>query len=136
VIDITPSFGSALEEAMGYAHREHGSVTGWLEQINLHSGQNVFSVYPMVGPRRVRCLFGVELREVAVGSVDQYVTVYGELEYRAHSQHPHSINAERIEAHGAGHTAVTLDELRGIAPDATGEESSEEFVRRVRDAWS
>jgi len=33
-------------------------------------------------------------------------------------------------------TAPTLSDLRGIAPDATGDLSSEEFVRRIRQGWT
>lgn len=30
---------------------------------------------------------------------------------------------------------VDWDDVRGIAPDATGDLSSEEFIRRLRDEW-
>jgi len=39
------------------------------------------------------------------------------------------------ECQKANDALPTLEHLKGIAPDATGDLSSEEFVRRLRNTW-
>ena len=50
---------------------------------------------------------------------------------------PLTIETRQIEGEGLAPTESlpTLSDLFGIAPGMTGEKSSEEFVRELRDSW-
>ena len=111
-----------------------GSVTGRLEQVNIHSGQNVFTVYPAVGPPRgVRCRFHRELLGRVTEGVDRYVEVTGLLTYNEVDYFPEEIRVQSIEVYPAEHSFPSVERLRGIAPDATGDKSPEQFIRDLRD---
>jgi hypothetical protein len=117
------------------AHRERGSVRGRLEAINLHAGANNFRIYPIVGPHKVICRFPQSLIDQAVAAVNQRVVVIGILHYREGEHFPHQIDVADVKFLQPDSELPTLSELRGIAPDATGELKSEEFIRKLRDAW-
>jgi hypothetical protein len=65
--------------------------------------------------------------------VDKYVTVFGRLRYKTWDRYPYAITADDIEVHDVA--ATTLDDLKGIAPHATGNLTTQEFVDRLNDEW-
>ena len=113
-----------------------GTVEGDLDQINVHKGINIFYIYPPVGPVRVKCHFPKSLLEDAKAAIGFQVAVSGLMKYRAKSDFPAEINADSIEVYPTEDKLPTMDDLRGIAPDATQGLPSEEFVRNLRDGWS
>jgi hypothetical protein len=112
-----------------------GSVEGRLDKINVHASANTFEVYPIVGPPSIVCHFPAQLERVAITSVKQWVTVFGELTYKALDKFPSKIEVSEIEVHPPVEVLPTLSDLKGVAPRATGKLKSETFVRRLRDAW-
>jgi len=112
-----------------------GFIEGRLEQINIHEGANTFHIYPDVGPRRVSCRFPATLLDDAIYAVGRRVEVNGLMKYRQGASFPHEIAVTGIESFPPDDELPTWDDLRGRAPDATGELSSEAFVRELRNAW-
>jgi len=112
-----------------------GTVEGDLDQINVHKGINIFYIYPQIGPNRVKCHFPESLLNDAKAAIGFQVAVVGLLKYQARSNYPNEINVEEIEVYPDETELPTMTDLRGLAPNATGELSSEEFVRKLRDAW-
>ena len=112
-----------------------GSIEGMLEQINLHDGANIFHIYPDVGPRKVTCHFPARLIDDAVAAVGRRVEIFGTLKYRAGASFPHQVSVTDIEAYPPEDELPDWDDIRGRAPDATGDLSSEAFVRELRDGW-
>lgn len=133
---LSPDFARTIDEIVGPDEYERGSVTGWLEKINLHAGQNVFTVYPATDQPGVRCLFKKSLREAAVRAVDRYVTVYGRLSFKSEADYPHAVAVREIEIHPPKSELPRLSDLLGVAPGRLKDESSEDFVRRLRDEWA
>lgn len=111
---------------------EVGSITGMLEAINLHNTLRC-NIYPIIGPKRVSCAFDDELKARVIEGLGRYVRVVGTMSYKQWSNYPHSINATEIEVLPHDADLPTLSDLRGLAPDATGEMSSEEFLDALRD---
>ena len=134
-IDLTPQIASRAELALASEEECEGSVEGMLEQINLHLGANTFHIYPEVGPRKVTCRFPSALYDEAVSAVGRRVEVSGTLHYRHRASFPHQIVVSQIEAFPPEEDLPDWEDLRGRAPDATGDLSSEEFVRELRDGW-
>lgn len=112
-----------------------GSIEGKLEQINLHNDLNQFRIYPLIGPDVVLCRFPRNLREKAIESVDTFVRVRGTLKYRGRERFPYRVDVKEMIAYPPDETLPHLFDLRGIAPDITGDKSSEDFVRGLRDEW-
>jgi len=133
--DLTQKIASKLDAALAVDEECGGSIEGMLEQINLHHGANVFHIYPAIGPRKVTCHFSTTLFDEAVSAVGRRVEVFGTLHYRIGARFPHQISVTQIEAFPLESDLPDWDDLRGRAPDATGDLSSEAFVRELRDGW-
>ena len=137
VIPIDSSFTEKVEHVIGPDSFAFGSVSGRLEQVNLHRRAPTFQIFPTVGPRRVKCEFkssDQRLRKRVKEALDTFVTVHGRLRYKQWDQYPHAIDAKDIDIHEPQGELPSLNDLRGVAPDATGSVSADEFVRSIRDA--
>jgi len=131
------ALAKSFDLAFGSDERETGSVSGMLEQINLHANQNVFTIYRASNMPKLRCVFAKDLRQEAIGAVGKHVTVFGQLKYKARLDggRPFEMKVTSIEVHPPDDELPTLMSLFGIAPDLTGNQSSEDYVRRLRDEW-
>lgn len=134
-VSLAGDWAKKVDAALGPDQLEIGSVTGMLQQLNVHGKNRRFTIYPTFGEPELSCKFGRELRDTVVQAVDRYVEVSGTLRYKAGSWYPHAIDATAIREFPPESQLPSLDDLFGIAPDATGEESVEGFVQRVRDGW-
>jgi hypothetical protein len=133
--DLTPKLASKVDAALAIDEECVGAIEGMLEQINLHDGANVFYVYPEIGPRKVTCHFPPKLYDDAVSAVGRKVEVYGTLYYRSGASFPHQVHVTQVEAFPPESELPSWDDVRGMAPDATGDMSSEDFIRELRDGW-
>ncbi|TCU75148.1 hypothetical protein EDE08_103368 [Bradyrhizobium sp. R2.2-H] len=133
--DITEKIARKVDDALAVDEECEGAIEGKLEQINLHHGANVFYVYPDVGPRKLTCHFPSRLYDEAVSAVGKRVEVFGTLRYRAGADFPHQVAVAAIDAFPLEADLPDWDDVRGMAPDATGELSSEAFIRELRDGW-
>jgi hypothetical protein len=133
--DLTPTIASKVETALAVDEECEGAIEGMLEQINLHLGANVFYIYPIVGPRKLTCHFPARLFDEAVSAVGKRVEVFGTLHYRSGATFPHQVAVTHVEALPPDSELPDWDDLRGRAPDITGNLSSEAFVRELRDGW-
>jgi hypothetical protein len=111
------------------------TVEGMLERVNVHDGANEFTIFPHVGANRIRCKLPQELAEKGISAIRRRVAVSGLAKYRKFAAFPHEIDAEQLEIYGLERDLPTFDDLRGIAPDATGDLSSEDFVKELRHGW-
>ena len=135
-VEINHIFERRIIAILEQTEEMFGSVEGRLEAINLHNRTNVFSVYPMVGAKKVSCHFGEDNREKVKGAIDKYVIVTGMAQYQYRDRFPHSIEVRDVEPiEDTGDRIPRMEEIRGIAPDATGDVDSVEFVRKMRDGW-
>jgi hypothetical protein len=128
-------FERRIAQILDRTEKMFGSIEGRLEALNLHNGQNICSIYPRVGARKVVCHFSDGQRRDVLAAIDQHVLATGMVEYQYRDAFPHSMELRNIEVLPQGEAPPSLHELRGIAPNATGDESSEDFVRRIRDEW-
>ncbi len=132
---LDQSLKRTIKRILSAEESEIASVEGKLEAINLHDNANVFFVYPIVGAKKVRCVFSVDLREPAIAAIDSHVTVYGTVRYKAGDPYPFAVDATDLTVNPSDEDLPTMASLYGIAPDLTGGLSSEEFVRLSRDGW-
>ena len=128
------SFHKKVEELLRPEETYPGFIRGMLEAINVHGGINIFRIYPDIGPVKVTCHFPTELQNSAVGAIGRFVEVRGTLKYKVTASFPHEVEVSNLETFPDELELPKLNDLRGIAPKATGEQSSEDFIRDVRNA--
>jgi hypothetical protein len=127
---INNKFRDAIEHVLGPEESSYGSISGRLEALNLHNTFK-FSLYPTVGPSKVTGKFKRKLRTKFTNAIDKYVTVYGLLRYKTWDKFPYAVIAEDIVVH-TDPPATTLADLKGMAPAATGDLTSVEFLDQIR----
>lgn len=134
-LDLTPKVANRVDEALAIVDECEGFLEGMLEQINIHQGANTFHVYPEIGPKKVICHFPSSLFDDAVSAVGRRVEVNGTLKYRMGAEFPHQIAVASVVPFPPESEIPDWEDIRGLAPDATGQLSSEAFIRELRDAW-
>ncbi len=129
-IKINRTFREAIEAVMGEDEVSYGSITGHIEGMNTHSRRS-FRLYPAIGPHRVLGSFKRRDRAKFASGMDKYVTVWGNIKYKTWDKFPYAIDADDIEVHEQPH--APFNQLRGIAPNATGPLTSTEYLDTIRD---
>ena len=124
-----------LQTTLASEMSSYGTVEGKLEAINLHNNANQFRIYPLVGAHVITCKFKKNLRAIAKKSLDNYISVTGLLHYKSRDKFPYRIEVDKIVVYPPPEKLPHIADLRGVAPNATGDMSSTEFVGRLRDAW-
>jgi hypothetical protein len=133
--ELSEAVTRRVDNALAVDEECSGFIEGHLEQINIHEGANTFHIYPDVGPRKVSCHFPPSLLDDAVFAVGRRVEVTGLLKYRHGAAFPYTVAVTAIESFPPDDELPTWEDLRGRAPDATGQLSSEAFVRELRNGW-
>lgn len=131
--NITQDYSSLIQIIQGPDEVARGSMSGRIEAINFHTPPYRFTLYPIVGPQRVRCNFPTKKKNDAISAIDKYVTVFGIIKYRHKAIYPYEIDIDNIEINPPIDTIPKLADLKGIAPDLTGGLSSEEYIRKMRE---
>ena len=136
VYKLDDRFREKLGNARRLEEKVISTIDGKLEQINIHNNANTFRIYPSLPiASSVNCKFPQELLEHVQGALGSFVSVSGECFYRPDSAFPYKINVREMRVLPPSSELPSLSELRGIAPEATGGKSSEQFIRDIRDEW-
>ena len=136
VCKLDDRFREKLGNARRLEEKMIGTIDGKLEQINIHNNANTFRIYPSLpAASSISCKFSQELLEHVQGALGYFVSVSGECFYRPDAPFPYKIKVQEMRVLPPSSALPSLIELRGIAPEATGGKSSEQFVRELRDGW-
>ena len=109
-----------------------GSIEGKLELISVHEGSRKFNVYHDVTGRAVQCDLPRDLERQVVEALGNRVIVSGAI-HRNLNGTPVRVRVEGLRVLPVRSEEPTIDELMGSIPDLTGDLSTEEFVRMIRD---
>ena len=132
---LTEKISKQIDTYMADYEECHGSVEGMLEKVNVHADANVFTVYPDVGPNSITCHFPTELLDKVFAAGKRKVCVSGVMRFRKFSPFPHHVDVESFEIYRDADELAGFQDIFGIAPNATGELSSEEFIKELRCGW-
>jgi hypothetical protein len=121
-----------VAEVLGGDYFAEGSITGMLEQINVHEGKNEFRIYPVAGPVSIKCKFADDIKDRAVKALDKHITISGRFSYRPREKFPYFAEVNSIEIHPPDKKLPSFADLQGIAPNATEGLSSEGFIGEIR----
>lgn len=134
-IHLTQNFAISIEKYFTEEEKCFGSIEGALEQINIHSGINIFHVYPSVGPTKIKCHFGSKLINIAKQAVGSQVSVSGLMTYKPKDNFPSFMNVDKMEVFPDVDELPTLKDLFNKAPNLTAGLLSEEFIKIKRNDW-
>jgi hypothetical protein len=123
---------NALASVEGTEHAL-GSVAGLLDVINLRRGAHQVSLYDDETRRAVRCRFPEVLFEVIKDALGHRVRILGEVTRNRQGQILR-MDTDRLERLADTPPAPSVDDLAGIAPWYTGDQSTDEYLRAVRGA--
>ena len=132
IVPLNVSLDESVKKILGEDEYSVGSVSGILELIDIHAGSNRFRIYPVAGAKYVDCYFSPSQLDYAVTGIGKNVNVEGRLKYKSKERYPRSIEVKNLEVYPNEDELPSIFELEGIAPNATGGLSSEDFVRRIR----
>lgn len=113
--------------------RTTGSVAGLLDVINLRRGAHKVSLYDEDTRRAVGCMFPDHLFTTVKDALGHRVRALGEITRNRRGQ-VLRVDIDRIEVIPDSPSVPSVDELVGIAPWYTGDQSTEDFLRSVRGA--
>ncbi len=123
---------NALASVEG-TERALGSVAGLLDVISLRRGAHQVSLYDDETRRAVRCRFPDALFEVMKDALGHRIRALGEVTRNRQGQILR-VNIGRVEILADTPTAPSVDDLVGIAPWYTGDQSTDEYLRSLRGA--
>ena len=133
-IPIDETFEANVTKMLGEEYTSYGWVEGKLEALNVHGRARRVWLYPAVGPQRICCDFLPGTRTQLLEAADKFVRAQGWKHFRPQSLYPFRVKVMEFEVMDSDEQS-TLRDLRGIAPQATGEGTSVDFVRSLRDEW-
>lgn len=134
-VEVRATLEKNIDVVLGPKDTSKGSLKGRLEYVNIHGDTRVFKIYPPVGPSDVRCTFPSDLIDDVRKGLGATVRVFGTLTFPARSKYPSEVAVDSIEVLPPADELPSLLDLKGAAPDALDDESSEEYIRRLRDEW-
>lgn len=85
-----------IDDKLGSVRKSHGTVSGVIEGLNVHSKPWTFTIYPEIGPRKIRCFFREELLPDVQAAIRQRVLIRGTKEYVLDSPFPTRMQVESI----------------------------------------
>lgn len=132
VIPLPRNFDMKVDEILGPDQIEKGSVVGSLDVLDIHNQKNVFKVFPVVGPKSIRCQFNQSLLPQAISGINHFVRIAGLLHYKKSEKFPHLIKVDSIELLPERSDVRPLASLRGIASNSFEGLSSTDYVEKVR----
>jgi len=129
---IDKKFKQNLENILGPDEITYGAISGRLEYVNVHNTRN-FRLYPLIGPRWIRGRFTEDLLPEIRKGLDRQVTIFGKLQFKSWDKHPYAMVAQSIDVHEPDNELPTFNDVKGIAPNLTGDLRSSDWVRKIRD---
>lgn len=136
IYKLDDRFREIIAKARDAEEKVVSTLDGKLEEINIHGGTKSFKIYSSLPHRSpVTCKFPDNFLGTVQSALGCFVSVSGECFYRPGEAVPYKIHIRDMEVLPPGEELPSLSDLRGIAPEATGGKSSEQFVRESRDKW-
>lgn len=129
---ITPETAGNVKRLRVPKSEAIGSIIGLLEVVSVHKHPK-YSVYDAVTERPVSAKFKPSEIDVVKEALGRRVRVSGLIRRNAKGQ-PLSVEQPRLSVLPPTDQLPSTDDLIGLDPDFTGDLSTDEYVRRLRDA--
>jgi hypothetical protein len=130
-VQIDDEFRGAIDEFIGGEVQSVGSVTGWLDGLNVHSS-NLAYLYPGDGTS-IACEFADSALGAVKAALKKRVRIAGLLTRRLNSNRPVRVRILELEELPPNSDLPLFSSLVGLSPEATGGMSSEDYLARLRE---
>ena len=130
-VELTAQASVNIDQLLKPGWKSIGSIEGRLDTISFHRAKPNFVVYYSITHKAVKCVVNAEMLSRGKDLLGRRVNVFGTVHYNARGE-PVRVEAEGIRSLRSRDELPTLDDIGGIDPDFTGELTSEEFLRRMR----
>ncbi len=131
-IEITADYVANIERRIAKPMTALGTISGWLDRVNVHDKYE-FDIYPAIHNRGIPCEFPEHMVEEVRKALKKNVTISGKMHYLPDAAFPHLVHVTSIEIHPVESTLPTLLDLKGFAPNCTGELPVLDYLRSIRD---
>ena len=129
---LDSKFEERITQAIGEDRIEYGSVSGTLDMINIHKTRK-FYVYPLLGARKIECTFNDDLLPKVREALDKRVEVLGKLKYKQWEDFPYAITATDLVELKDDKNLAKFTDLIGADPNAGGDLSVSEYLKKMHD---
>ena len=131
-VELSSAAEANVQSLVRVHHKSIGSVEGKLELISVHVRSRRFNVYHAITQRAIKCNLPKGMEEEVVRSLGRRVIVSGLVSYNVRGE-PLNVNVDHLRVLKDGKVLPSIDDMLGMAPDITGELTTEEYIRRLRD---
>lgn len=132
-VKVDEKFKKNISVAVGEDETENDVIIGRLETINIHR-ENKFYIYPNVGAKKITCKFPPSLIESVRTALGKRIEVAGTVKYKSWDKYPYAITVTDIlKVYPDEKELPEFSSLLGLQEDITGDISSDEFVRALRE---
>jgi hypothetical protein len=124
-----------LQELVGTHHKAFGSIEGRIELVSIHRSRRRFNLYHAITNKSIRCNLPEQLADVVFQAAQDRsrVIVSGLISYNAKGETISVAVNKPIRCLRLEHELPSPEKMLGIAPDITGDLSTEDYVRSLRD---
>ncbi len=115
----------------GVSRKVLGAVEGRLELVSIHRPYRRFNVYHSITDKAIKCTLPEEMEQTVIQSLGKRVAVSGTVAYNTLGE-PLNVEVSRIRPLSEREALPSIDDVLGIAPDFTGDLSTEDYLRSLR----
>ena len=126
-----PDAETNLQTLKGVHRTSIGAVEGRLELVSIHRPYRRFNVYHSITDKAVKCTLPAELERMIIDSLGKRVAVTGNIAYNTLGE-PLNVEVSKIRVLLEREALPSIDDVLGIAPDFTGDLSTEDYLRSLR----
>jgi hypothetical protein len=131
-VKLSSETSTKLGSLIGVRRKSIGSVEGNLELISVHPRSRRFNVYHSVTQKAIKCNLSKEIEAQVIDSLGRRVIVSGVVSRNALGE-PISVDVHRLRVLKDERDLPSIREMVGMALDMTGELTTEEYIRTLRD---
>jgi hypothetical protein len=128
---ISPEVVPDLGKLINVRFQEIGSVEGRLEMISIHRVPR-FTVYHAITQRSIRCKFEPNLLDLVKEALGRRVVVSGVV-YFNYRYEAVRVDLQKLMILPKEEELPSPKDLRGMAPDFTGDKTTEEYILSLRE---
>jgi hypothetical protein len=133
-VDLDFGFEANIRKLLNEEDASYGTETGMLEAVNIHGKSRTCWIYPRIGPQKIRCDFLPGTRDLIRENLGKHVLVEGVKYFRPNSPFPFRVSVKEFGPLET-ESESSLKDIEGMAPNATQELSTIDFIAKLRDEW-
>jgi len=130
-IELSARASANIDQLLPARRHSLGSVEGKLEMINLHGKVPRFIVYHHRTHKAVTCKFSTDRLVEVKEALGKRVIISGSVQYNGKGE-PLRVALDHMRVLRSNSELPTISQMRGYAPNLTGEMTTAEYMRSIR----